>query len=392
MSGKMEKTRRIGFSIFRKDLYISMQLIRSRLKENRLMIATISMLVAITILGANLSAIIKANGEKYYRELYLTEFVLTTSQTMSFEEGEKLYEDLQGAVSGPVSELYQASYPVTIGAESFQYGLADINALGRSEIIENKNYEADAIIVSKSFAKNIGCEEGDRICVTSPEIIARDADGNPLDSVEKEGKEFSFQVGFIGEDDLMQGNDLLIDTSQMDFVNDSVWLGSIYLDGDNEEIQDELSELKGKYPVIKWASYTDAIKTSEQKVNSRFSVLDVVVKILVLVAAIGWIHSLQNILVSRGRDYSIIRMLGVKRSRIAKILIYQIAIYILAGVLGGVLLGTVLLELFMCLEEHRLVFHLEYMGVVWVIGLMLTFCVLLLPAINKICRRSIAEE
>ena len=387
-AGKMKKNRRLSSLLRGNDFFISRRLIQSRLKDNRRMIATIAMLVAIGIIGGNVSAAIKRNGEDYYRQYYLTEFVVTVSQATSFEEGLRFSEEFREKSDATVSALFQASFPARAHGEALTYGLADLEGFRELGLINGWN--ADEVVLSSAYARREGLKIGDVITLSSPAIHAKDENGITLDRVIKEAIDFEFQVGAIAEADVMQGNAVLLDLSENAFVNESTWLTRVYADGDKSSIQNALNILKNRYPAIKWASYADAVSVNEQKVSSRFAVLNLVIRVLILVAAIGWIHSLQNILISRERDYQILRMQGVKRSRICKIMLYQILVYLAAGVLGGMLLGIGVFEGTFYLLQRSFLWWPDLSAVLQVLCILTAFCVILIPTMVGIGRKKLA--
>lgn len=393
-SGKMKRSHKRSFQVLRGDFYISVKLIKSRLRENLLMIATVAMLVAISILGASLSNIIKANGEKYYKEKYLAEVVLTSSNSLTFQEGEELYRILKDDSKLKVSCVHEAAYYYAeVERNTLIYGLTDINAFAKQGIIEPMQYSEDAIILSQSYAEQFQYEVGDYIQVWSPRVYAHDKNGIPLSQIVKEEKEYTFQVASIMPDFLFGGgNDAYIDTKQVDFVHDGVFLRQIYIDGDKEYIEQKLKSIKRIYPTIKWANYTDAITENSKGVDSRFQILEMVVKILVFIASIGWMNSLRNIFISRIKDYDIIRMQGVSQRRIVKIMIYQIIVYLLIGVTLGVMIGATGLEILMYWEQKRFTYQFNLEIMMQMIGIMLLFCVMLIPTMKKISSKRILEE
>lgn len=384
-SGRLRKSRRIDYHF--RDLFVSWKLMESRLRENSLMIATISVLVAVSILGPSLSNIIKANGERYYSNLYLTEYVVTSSQDLTFEEADPLFKELQKESAWKIACLYGAGLGAKLGEEMVSYGMTDLDALSNLDIVTKRGFAKNDVIISRSFAEHLGLSEGDRIELTAPAIYAHDANGVPLEIVVQPEQRESMRVAYIAEDGFLQANDILIDITREAFINESVWLERIYLDGDKEEIEQRLQELKGRYPTLKWTNYTDAIAINNEKIDSRYAVLNFVVKVMVLMALLGWINSLKNILISRTKDYDIIRMQGVRRSRIVKIMVYQILFYIFMGLIVGGAIGILLLELLMYEEQKQLIFQFNFRLVGQMLCMMMALCFLLIPTIRQLSSR-----
>lgn len=386
--GNIKKRKKKHVHILKRDLYISRKLIKSRMKENILMLATISMLIAISILGASLSTIIKANGEEYYKSQYLSEIVLTTSRGVVYDEGQVLYKELQDDPNIEVSYVCDASDTATMAGNIMEYSIVDMKALSNQNIINSTTLQDNSIILSESYAKNNNINVNDTITVRSPDTYLRSETGLNL-GVDKEGVEFDFKVVQIIPDSKLMYEDAYIDSSNVGFINEGIWLSKIYIDGDTDYINNKLEELKVSYPYIKWASYTQTIKTANQQIANRFLMIELVVRILVVIAAIGWINSLRNLFLSRIRDYDIIRMQGVSRRRIVKIMIYQIVMYLSTGILWGIIIGGAILESLMYMDQKRFLFRFNFDIVIQMLCIMLFFCITLVPVIKKISCKQI---
>lgn len=390
-SGKM-KNRKLGRTIFKRDLFISVKLISTRLRENSLVIATMALLVAISILGASLSSIIKANGEKYYKEKYLAETVLSSSTEWNYEESISFYRSLQEDDKLKVSCMYSAGWPAKLAGASVRYGLVDVNAMIEQGLLEVGEYDENGIIISQSLKEQYQLEPGDYVNVVSPKILEFGPYGIPTNIVLREEIEHALQVKGIMPDSFFYGCEVYIDISQRNFINDRALLERIYIDGEKEYIEQKLNTEKSVFPGIKWTNYTDAVAANNRGVESRFRLLNLVVTVLVVIAAIGWINSLKNIFVSRTKDYDIIRMQGVRGKRVLKILIYQILIYMLIGLVIGFLVAFVVLELLMFAEQGTFIFqfNLEILG--QMLGITSVFCLTLIPTMKNLCTKKILED
>lgn len=389
--GKIRKRKKSHIKLLKGDLYISRKLIKSRMKENILMLATISMLIAISILGASLSTIIKKNSEEYYKSQYLSEIVLTPSRIVPFDEAQVLYKELQADSNIKVSYVCGASNPATDDGKEIEYAIVDMQALTNQGIIKPTAIKDNMIIVSETFAKNNNIKLNDCITVKAPDTYIRDELGN-RERIDKYGDTDSLTVVQIKPDNQLMYCDVYIDANRTGFLNDSVYLDNIYIDGDTEYINNKLEELKVYYPYFKWASYTETLTTSNKAIDNRFFMIELVVRILVVIAAIGWINSLRNLFLTRTRDYDIIRMQGVSRRRIVKIMIYQLIMYLLTGVFLGSVIGCGILESIMYWDQTKFLFSFNFDIVIQMLCIMLLFCITLIPVIKKISNKQILSE
>ncbi|WP_455718782.1 FtsX-like permease family protein [Anaerosporobacter sp.] len=389
--GKIRKRKKLHVKLLKGDLYISRKLIKSRIKENILMLATISMLIAISIFGASLSTLIKKNSEEYYKSQYLSEIVLTTSRGVPFDEGQVLYKELQADPNIKVSYVCQVSPRATVNGKDIKYAIADMRALTKQGIIKPTSIKDNMVIVSETFAENNHIKLNDSITVKAPDTYIRDELGNKI-GIDKYGDTYSLTVVQIKPDNQLMFCDAYIDVNSAGYLNDGVFLNNIYIDGDTEYINNKLEELKVYYPYIKWASYTETLTTSDKAIGNRFLMIELVVRILVVIAAIGWINSIRNLFLTRIRDYDIIRMQGVRRRRIVKIMIYQIGMYLFIGVFLGTVIGCTILESLVYMDGGKLLFSFNFDIVIQMLCIMLIFCMSLIPVIKKICNKQILSQ
>lgn len=117
---------------------------------------------------------------------------------------------------------------------------------------------------------------------------------------------------------------------------------SFWFYGDSDAIQNIFMDLKrdgwdftGYISEKFWAE-------TEKQLRQENILSKIVVWGLMLVIAIGWLNSARGILVSRKRDYHVMRLLGTGQKRMQKICYLQIASYLLTGIVLGSILGFVL--------------------------------------------------
>lgn len=384
ISGKMKDRKLTG--IGGKDFYLAYKLISTRLSENSLVIATIALLVIISVFGASLSTILKTNGEKYYKEQYLVETVLSSSVTMDYNEGLQLYQRIQEDNKVMASCVYSAAYPAQIGENSFRYGVADINALALQGLIPKGKYDENTVILSQAYAEKLQCETGDYLSITSPMIPVFSSNGMVL-SEGADAQEHLFQVAGIMPDAFFYDCGMYVDLSQHKFINDGIWFAKLYIEGETTYIEQLLSGLRSRFQGIKWSNYSDAISANNKAIDERFFILQIVVRVLVLIATIGWVNSIKNIFVSRTRDYDIIRVQGVRSKRVLKIMVYQILIYLMVGLITGFVSSVLLLEVLVYIEQKRLIYQVNTEILKYMLCIMMASCVILIPTMKKLCMK-----
>lgn len=389
-NGKL-KTKKHSYKIVRADVYLAVKLITARMRENIVMLTTIALLVAISIVGASFSTIIKSNNEKYLKSKYLVETVLTTSTSVSLADAQELYSRLKNDDSIKVSIVCDTGINAQFEDQELGYCIADLNALSVQNIIPIKNVQDKDIIISESFARTHNLEINDYVEIKAPDAYGYDSNGYRI-GIEKEGKNCTLQIAYIMQDNKMMYWDAYIDIHNEDFIQETAWVSKIYINGDSQYIDNKLENMKNDFPYLKWANYSDVLSANNRDIDNRYLMIEIVVRILVIIASIGWINSLRNIFLSRVKDYDIIRMQGVSRIRLAKIMVYQLIIYLLNGTILGCIIGSLIVEALLYWDQNRLTFNINFNIVYQMIVIMLLFCLLLIPVIHKICNKQLLED
>lgn len=389
-NGKI-KTKKHSYRIVKADVYLAVKLITARMRENIVMLTTIALLVAISIVGASFSTIIKSNNEKYLKSQYLAETVLTTSASVCLVDAQKIYSQLKNDESIKVSIVCDTLINAQFEGQELEYCIADLNALSVQGIIPTKNVQDKNIIISESFARMHNLEINDYVEIKAPDTYRYDSNGYRI-GIEKEGKNCTLQIAYIMQDNKMMYWDAYIDIHNEDFIQETAWIRKIYINGDYQYIDKKLESMKGDFPYLKWANYSDVLMKNNRDIDNRYLMIEIVVRILVIIASIGWINSLRNIFLSRVKDYDIIRMQGVSRIRLAKIMVYQIITYLLNGTILGCIIGSLIVEALIYWDQNRLIIDINFSIVYQMIVIMLLFCLLLIPVIRKICNKQLLSQ
>jgi len=110
---------------------------------------------------------------------------------------------------------------------------------------------------------------------------------------------------------------------------------------------------------------------------------------LILVAGIGWFNSMRNIIVSRRKDYHMMRIQGVVPRRMFKIISYQILIYLFTGIFIGSIFGYLLLQGMIRIEGGKSILHINWEVTRNITFYLLVLGVMLSPLIHKVSKEKI---
>ncbi|WP_310603743.1 ABC transporter permease [Anaerosporobacter sp.] len=389
-ASKRKKKRTKGIRILKSDLYIARKMVKVRVKDNTIMLLTIAMLVAVSIVGASFTGIVKKNGAEYYKNKYLAETIVTTSSSVTLQEAEVLYTGLREDDEIKVSAVYTTGYRAEYNGETMEYMIADMDAMIKQNILPITEFSESSMIISESFAEAHSMKVSDVIEIKTADVYKLDANGYKI-GVEKEGTSCTMQIAGIMKDGELGFRDAYVDIHNKDFPQDAVWIDQIYIDGDSQYIEDKLENLRGEYSYLKWSNYSEVVRVNDKEIENRYFMIEMVVRILVIISSIGWINSLRNIFISRTKDYGILRLQGVSRMRLAKMMIYQILYYLLSGIVCGMVIGCALVEALLYSDLKRFAFDFDFSIVYEMIIIMLLFCLLLVPLLKRICNRKVVE-
>lgn len=333
----------IGKRIMPKDIYISIRLLLSKMKENKLIIGTIIMLVVISFVGSSLSTIIKYNNSKYLKNQYLTEIVAITNGLITYNDSMDIYERLKGADGIQTSIVLSSGTNMKIGDREVSYALADIVGMEKQKIITNATHNKNRMIVSDALAKELNIKIGDTLTTYTPAIFERDDYGNAIGIIKNPVK-YDLIVTDVVPRESLENFDVYVDMGLDDFRREFISMKNIYLSGNLELGKELLSEIKNEHPNIIWSSYQDMVEKSDQLMDERYEIFQLVTYFLILIAGIGWFNSMRNIIISRRKDYHMMRIQGVVPRRMFKIISYQILFYLFIGICIGSIFGYVILH------------------------------------------------
>ena len=384
---KKQKIKRNNLNQFIKfidrDLYIAVKMISAKMKENITIILTIMMIIVLSFVGSSLSNIIKANNSNYLKNQYLTDIVVSSSSFLSYSETMQIYENMKNGKDLKVSIVLTNGDKMTIGGQPISYLMADLAAMEGQGIIKNKIQDKNRLIISKELAKKLGVKVGDYIDVITPGKYKYDQNGFRLGFLEKPIKH-KLGVSSIVSREKLYYRDAYVDIQLNDFLQDMMGMNCIYISGNLEIANNLLQDLKIKYPNIVWSNYNEMVANSNKAINQRYAMFEVVTGALVVVAGLGWFTSIRSIILSRKREYCILRIQGVSTRRLKKIISIQILLYLFAGIIGGVLIGSAFLFLILYREVKILTLLIDWRLTFVIVLYLLFLCLLLIPLVNKI--------
>lgn len=390
--GKLKKQNKLSNIFFLtkvmgRNFSISIKLLSTKMKENLLIISTIAMLVIISFVGGSLSYMIQKNNNNYIKNQFLTNIVVTCSNLLPYENAMEIYEQLHNSKKFNTSLILSTGQNTTINDNDISYMLADFNAMQEQSVMSEMENSTNGIVLSHEFAKKLGVSVGDVVMAKTPLVNEYDENGNIIGTI-KEAKTVKVYVTALMSKIFMHC-DAFIDLNNSLFAQDNMWLERINIDGDLNEAETILNSIKNKYAGVKWTNYEEVIQTSNKTIKERYAIFNIVVNLLILIAGIGWFNSIRNIILSRGTEYSILRIQGVSIRRLRLIIVIQVLVYLFSGIVIGAIIGGGLLTGIVYIEQNSLSIMVNYQMISKIIIFLIGLSLFLIPTIKKVSTKQV---
>ena len=371
-----------------KDTYITIKTMLSRFKENFLLTGTIMIIVVISFIGSSLSSIIQKNNNEYLKQEYLTDIVVTSSSPILYNDIEEYCEQLKNTVGVNTAITLIALSDASYRNEPLSFMIADFDSMQKQGIIENAEAGSNRIILSKKIADKFNISIGDYIYVFTPPEYKYDPNGLRVGQL-KDPYEVQMCVEGISPGYILRYRDALIDINSSDFFQKNFALDRIYVSGDLDSAEQILSQIKNRYPGIKWSNYEEVKEISNKALRERFVMFEVVVCILVLVAGMGWVNAIRHTILSRKNEYNILRMHGMTIARLRKMLFMHILIYLIIGIALGVGVGIVVLMLLTYFEGGTSLIVINFNSLALITAFLIVLNLLLIPDVLKVSKMKV---
>lgn len=390
MNSILKKQRGSAFlaKICRKDFYIALKLLMPKLKENICLIITIAMLTMFSYVSGNAIETIAHNNSEYYRNLYLTECMITNGDSLpiKYNDMKKIYEILEKEDSKAFFMADTVYFGLGfVGEEDWvpRLNISILEKMYHAGVVKMKKDDyTNCVVLGGRVAETIQAEIGNTYCF------------------DVEGSTVELQV--VG---ILQGydNELIIDEKTADVLYGTKEKGNVadvlsemgwecsvqfFLAKKEEEIKTVVQSLQFQYPNLTLGSYSNIMEQSEKILKERFFMLQFVLYILTLLVGFGWLNSARNMILSRQKEYVVLRKLGMSERRVQKVIWRQIMIYMLLGIVIGTAAGVGIETWLWYREtEEHLNLWIGYDKIVMIIAFMIFLTVLLRRIVVRVSRK-----
>ena len=382
-TGKDRKIKK-GFSgiiekLFQKDALIAFRLLVPKMRENILLILTITMITLFSYVCDGVLNLSVTYSKAYYNCLYFADVLVSNGnyQDMEYMDLMTIYETLE--------EKDETAFYVTDVYSDGDYQIEETGGINPSASITcmDKWYKSgkikvkkedygNCVILGKDMAEILKVKLGEKCTLTCLQ--------------QGKQKTISLEVVGIVDSQTAYGSGMMILDEKNSFypMEEMVsFTPKFFLTKSNPSIENTLTRLKYKYPNLNWNNYNNAMLELEQTVKQYSFMIKMVLYSLTILAGLGWLNSARNMILARKSEYAVLRKIGMTEKRVRNIIWRQVFLYLIAGIFLGVLFGSMIVTVIDYRESAMLRMNFQYQPVLYILGFML----LLAGFLRRLVRR-----
>lgn len=382
--GKNRKIRK-GFSniiekLFLKDTYIAFRLLIPKMRENILLILTITMITLFSYVCDGVLNLSITYSRAYYSSLYLSNVQVSNGNYQDME-----YKDLI-AIYDRLEEKDEKAFYLTDVYSDGNYQIEQTGTINPSVSITaiDKWYKNGKIKVKKEDYSN---------CVILGKDMAEDLKVHLGETCtiacSQQGKQQTLPLEVVGiiDSQAAYGGGMMILDENNDFYpmkEMESFNPKFFLSKNNQDIENTLVSLRYQYTNLSWNDYDTAMAQLEQTAEQYSFMIKIVLYSLTILAGFGWLNSAGNMIASRQSEYAVLRKIGMTEKRVRNIIWRQVFLYLIAGIFLGVLLGIGIVTGIDYHESEMLRMNVQYKPVLCILGYFLILAFLLRKKIQTV--------
>ncbi|MDL0437535.1 MULTISPECIES: ABC transporter permease [unclassified Niallia] len=364
--------------------YIAIKNLVPQVRKNTFVMLTISAMMIIAVFGSVMLKTIQQNEINYLKEQFPTSIVLNSrlvyDSMIEPKDLEKNVKEISGVQK--VSSQSTTSGAVIIGNDddpNLEYTLADIKGMEQQGIIPKMEDDSKLIVVSEAFLEKHGLKVGDSIDLG-------------LYSEEKQSPVFldTFIVGAAVKN--LPNADAYIDWENTSFKEEFTKFSAMYItSNDEKQTVQELEALKQQYPELQVNVYQQSVEKANELFLQRWSVFIVVMVVILVCVMLGVVTTLGNNIYSKRKEFAILRTISVDRKGIKKVILTQVNLYIIIGLLLGIIAGLLFTAVILLIDSGQIsIYYSLIIGIT--AALLLVGNSVFLPIASKIGKKKISLE
>ncbi|CAM3021416.1 FtsX-like permease family protein [Hathewaya histolytica] len=375
---------------------VAIKSVISQIKKSIIIIISLSTIIIIAIFGESFLGAISKNSENFIKSQMPLEISITDRNETSSKLGNDFKNDLRklDEVKNVIT-LSNISLVYFKGKDKLQsasFSLEDLDGLGKEGLIKegaipnNKEDLKSSAIISKEFANKQKLKVGDTI------EIKKSENGKAIKEIDSNSGFQQVVVKVIVDDsNLLGSRNILIDWINNQYIDEFLNFETALISSYKEKSTlKSIEELKRKYPQIKYTTLSQALADSRKMTFQRWVLFIVVLVIILSSLILGIINMLINNILSKRKEYAILRTLKLDKKELVKLILTQIVIYLLTGTLLGCGLVIIVSNI---IRDELNGFYLGYKVMLIMVSLLFIITLgIAIPFGVKLANRKIAQE
>lgn len=365
-----------------------------QVRKSTIIIMALSTMIMIAVFGGAVFKTILVSNEDYLKSQFALDIVITDRDTTNSELGgafKNEIDSLEGVENSAIISTNGKMYlKVEAGLEYVEFCFTNLNDLIDEKVIPDiqGNLKSN-IVITKDFAKRYSLNIGDSI-----KIKKTSTDGKSISEIDTNSGFDTLRVGAIIDNfSVRPGAMIILDWSNEKYVDEfTVFYKGLIASNNIDRTLGELENLKRQYPQIKWTTLNQALEESKQVLYQRWTLFIMVVVTILCSLVLGIFNMLINNILTKRKEYAILRTLNLNKKGLIKVILTQVIIYVFLGVILGCILGTIISNI-VTLTESFSFSHLDYRLMLGIVGFLIFITlVVFIPFAVSLSNRKIAEE
>lgn len=348
---------------------IALQNLKPQVRKNSFAVLSISIVMIITVFGSVLLNTIKSNTTDYINEQFPTPIVIESRIQQSEIDPINLAKEVRGLLPGAqvasVSTYGGGEIFIEDKATSFDYTLGDLQALQNLGTLSNLGdvVLTKSAVVSPAFADQYGLTVGDSIDIG-------------FYSEEQQQAEYLATMIVSAVSKEVAEGEVLFDWTAPAFNKPAPSFQKLYVDSlDSPKTIASLESLKSMHPELMVSTHALSLEEFSDAFIQRWAIFILVLIVLIVSVLAGVLNTLLNNIMSKRKEFAVLRTVGVTPIGIVKIILTQISFYLLAGIAFGLMVGLIFTLIISLIDPGRFAVNFALiMGVaviMWIIALVL---------------------
>lgn len=381
----------------RKNAVVAIKNLLPQVSKSTVIMMAISTMIVITLFGGSFYHTILKSNEEYLKKEYALDLVVTTRETSTLNLDEEFraalsrLDSIESSVA--FSNMNYLYYKSGEEQKDVDFVYIDIESMVKEGMLPQGAMELRGdVIINQTFADLYNLSVNDII-----EVKGSEDSTDPTDQVDTQKGFQQKRIGMIVDELPYPGNYtgemVWLDWADSAFQNEFTGLNKSYIStNDLEQTVNELEQLKRTYPQIKWSTLEEALSYSDEMMAQRWQLFIIVILSILGSLIFGGVNMLMNNILSKRKEYAILRTFQVEKKDLIVIILTQVLVYNFIGILLGTAVGTVMTHIIMLTENNRFA-NIDFSLMGWITLIIICVSILVfVPVGISLSKKKIAKE